>query len=259
MSAKASLYNFGRFHGSENLNAGGRLRSFRNVFVRTCGCSSDIIDKIVGGRGRKKSALRSAHFKKLCQVRSGFPLGSLTLAVVSNPVKPTSTCLRSSRHARMSSIPRQPDLRNCSAFSADSRSNGIFRRLPSCEASPRTRMDSRGFPLGTARRSPAMAGGPSVSAKWDGRSRVIFACLLEAGESHAGNVKEVQHLLAGRTGRLAACARSSARLGLHHIQVAKANRMAWPECVAGGRGRRAWSEGVAERRGWKAWPEEKAG
>ena len=37
----------------------------------------------------------------------------------------------------------------------------------------------------------------SVSAKWHGRSRVIFACPLEVGESHPGNVKEVQHLLAG--------------------------------------------------------------
>ena len=165
MSAKASLFNLGRFHGSQDLNAGGRLRSFRNVFVRTCGCSSDIIDKIVGGRGRRELALRSAHCKKLCQVRSGFPLGILTLAVVSNPVQPTITCVRSSRQAWMSSMPRQPDLRACSAFSADSGSNGIFRRLPSCKASPQTRMDSRGFPGGTARRSPATAGGPSVSAK----------------------------------------------------------------------------------------------
>ena len=80
----------------------------------------------------------------------------------------------------------------------------------------------------------------SVSARWDGRSRVIFACPLVVGESHAGNVKEEQHLLAGETGRLAACARSSAPLGSHHIQVAKANRVVWPEGVVGRRGQKAW-------------------
>ena len=104
MSAKASLHNFGLFHGSQDLNAEGRLRSFTNVFVRTRACSSDNIVKSVGGGGRTKSALRWAHPKKRCQVRSVFPLGSLNLAVVSNPVKPTSTCLRSSRHAWMSSM-----------------------------------------------------------------------------------------------------------------------------------------------------------
>ena len=60
--------------------------------------------KVLEAEDGQRSALRWAHPKKRCQVRSVFPLGSLNLAVVSNPVKPTSTCLLSSRHAWMSSM-----------------------------------------------------------------------------------------------------------------------------------------------------------
>ena len=38
----------------------------------------------------------------------------------------------------------------------------------------------------------------AVSAKWDGRSRAIFACPLVVEKSHRGNVLEVQLRLAGR-------------------------------------------------------------